>query len=170
MKSAYAESVVPMTKSIGFRILKGVLITLLVICGLFASMFLSRSLLIVLAILAVAAVFGFFLLKVLRKTDSEYEYIHQDDTFLIDIVICNSRRKSLRSVTLDDVVLLAPEGHPSLDKYKHLHRRSFAGCAAAGERYAMVSMSPKYEQILLLSLNAKMLESLKTVLKKRVEA
>lgn len=154
MRFAYTESVVP--KKFGPRE-KGMQTLFLVIAVVSAigAVFLNF----ILIVAALAA--GFLYYRGRRNADAEYEYVHTNDIFDVDLVVGNASRKQLASVNLEKVLLVAPADSDELDDYENLKVVDYSGDAGEGECYAMICKDGAKSRILLLKLDPEMYKSLK---------
>ncbi len=159
MRGIYTESVVQNTPGIGLIILKYVFLTLAILS------LLSSALFGLLAIIA-AAVFAVLFYVFLQKTNFEYEYIHADQDFHVDKVIRSQKRKHLTTINLDKAVLLAPAGSAEVRRYTHATLKDYSG--TQGNVYALVCNANSVQTLYLLSLNEKMLQSLKKAIPAKV--
>lgn len=162
MRDVYTESVVPASSNPLYRIVKVILIILAGAC-VFAAGYASFLFLIP------AALFGYLAYSVSQKAGAEYEYVHTNDCFDVDIVISNSRRKHLLSVNLDQVALIASADAPEMSPYRNLTGTNFSGNAAGEELYAMVYTEEGKRKKLLLKMEPNMLRSLKTWIPEKVK-
>ncbi len=152
MREVYTESVVPNTPGTGMIISKYVFLALTVLSLLGSALF---------GLFAIAAtvIFAVLFYILWQKSDSEYEYIHANQDFSVDLVIRSQKRKHLTTINLDNTVLLAPAGSGEIRQYAHAALKDYSG--AQGNVYALVCNAGGMQRLYLLSLNEKMLQSLK---------
>ncbi len=159
MREIYTESVVQNAPSTGLVILKYFFLALAIL-SLFASALFG-----LLAIIA-AAVFAVLFYVFLQKTDFEYEYIHANQDFYVDKVIRSQKRKHLSTINLDHAVLLAPANSTEVRQYAHAALKDYSG--TQGNVYALVCNANSVQTVYFLSLNDKMLQSLKKAIPAKV--
>ncbi len=153
MRDICTESLVPIVPKFGDKLLKFLLIGILIA---------SLGLVVLVGVTGflVTAVCVVFLYRHLPKTNGEYEYIHTNDVFDVDLVICNRSRKQLCSVRLEQVILVAPADSDAMTAYRYLLETD---CSGNGKEnlYAMVYTKDGKLHKLLLKLDADMSRSLK---------
>ncbi len=159
MRDLYTESIVKNTPSTGLIITKYLSLVLVFfsfistpVCGIYAWI--------------AVALFVILYFWALQKTDSEYEYIHTNQTFDIDLVIRKKKRKQLTTIDLGKVIVLAPIGHAELECYSKIPVIDYSG--KQGNRYAMVVGVAGTQKALLLSLDGEMCQSLKKAIPSKV--
>ncbi len=159
MREIYTESVVQNTPGTGLIVLKYVFLALAILSVLASALF---------GLLAtiVAIVFAVLFYVFWQKTDFEYEYIHSNQDFHVDKVIRSQKRKHLTTINLDHAVLLAPAGSAEVRRYAHAVLKDYAG--TQGNVYALVCHANSAQTVYLLSLNDKMLQSLKKAIPTKV--
>lgn len=130
-----------------------------ILLGLTGASLVLVALLGLLGILALG-ICAFLLYRHLQKTDGEYEYVHTNDVFDVDLVICNRSRKQRCTVNLNQVILVAPIDSEDAASYEHLPATDYSG--NAGENlYAMIYTKDGKQRKLLLKLENAMHRSLK---------
>ncbi len=154
MRDIYTESVVPVKPSSRDIVLKHLLQFFLVLSFF---MFVLEGLV---GVIMMAA-FGLLLYLNSYKIKGEYEYIHTNDIFDVDMVANNSRRKQLCSVDLSQVLLIARADSEVMTVFQHIQTTDYAGNAPAEVLYAMVYTQNGNQKKLLLQLNTEMYQSLK---------
>ncbi len=154
MRDIYTETVVPVPSKPIYRVYKFLLIGLVVL-SLVAAGFIG------LPVLIVTAALVWLLLRVMEKSDSEYEYVHTNDCFDVDLVVHNSRRKSLLSVNLKQVLLVARADSGELAAYKNVTAKDYSGDCSREDLYEMVYTVSGSRKKLLLQLDEAMHRSLK---------
>lgn len=154
MRYAYTESIVPRTpgpKEKGMQIL----FLAIAVVSAIAAIFLN----VILIVAALAA--GFLYYRGRKNADAEYEYVHTNDIFDVDLVIGNAARKQLVSVNLEKVLLVVPADSDELESYENWKVYDYSGDAGEGQRYAMVCKDGTRSKLLLLKLDGEMHRSLK---------
>lgn len=154
MEYTYTESVIHRKSVPGGDVIKYALLALAamsLIMGLFLSFF----------YLIFAVVFGVLYYLATQNFDVEFEYIHTNDVFDIDKVLQGNARKSVMSIELNKVVLVAPEGSAAAEDYEDLKARDFTDKVTKENRYVMVCVVKGEQVKLLLQLDPKMRKSLK---------
>ena len=101
----------------------------------------------------------YFLAK--RFLDFDYEYIHVNDEFDIDMVMGGISRKTLMSFPLSQVITIAPWGDPQLDEYSHVKAVDYSARNPDDRPYVMICVYKEEVKKLYLQLNDKMLHTLK---------
>lgn len=162
MRDICTESIVPIIPTKQDQILKFLLV------GLLGVSFVVLFLIGIVGLIA-AAVFAFLLYRHLPKTNGEYEYIHTNDVFDVDIVILNSRRRQLCSINLDCVSLIAPAASSEIRDLGDIKARDYSGNHAEKALYAMVYSEEGKLCKSLLRLDEEMLKSLKRWIPGRVK-
>ncbi len=119
--------------------------------------------------LIAAIIFVFLLYRHLAKTNAEYEYVHTNDVFDIDLVICNSMRKQLCSINLNHVDVIAHADSQDICVYGEMKQLDYSGNAVAESLYAMVYTVNGKQQKLLLHMDQQMLKSLKQWIPNKVK-
>ncbi len=153
MRDIYTETVVPVPSKPIYQVYKYILIGLVVL-SLVAAGFIGLPVLIVTAALV-------WLLRVLERSDSEYEYVHTNDCFDVDLVVHNSRRRSLLSVDLKQVLLIARADSAEMAVYKSVAEKDYSGNCSRENLYEMVYTVSGGRRKLLLQLDEAMYRSLK---------
>ncbi len=162
MKDIYTETVVPIAPPPGDRTRQWVYTALLVTS---AFMTLYAGLLYIILVV----VFGTLLYRVIQRKDREYEYVHTNDVFDIDMVIRSSRRKTLVTVKLDEVILVAPSDSMEAGIYVGAKVHDYSGGNSGEGLYAMIcARDGKYAKV-ILRLDRAMLLSLKQWVPERVK-
>lgn len=162
MRYAYTESVVP--KKFGPREKKMQLLFLVIaVVSAVAAIFLNF----ILILAALAA--GFLYYRGWRNANAEYEYVHTNDVFDVDLVVGNASRKQLASVNLEKVLLIVPADSEELSPYGNWKVNDYSGDADENGCYAMVCKDGAKSQILLLKLDEEMYGSLKRWMPGRVK-
>ena len=161
MHDICTESIVTIVPKLYLKVLKYVWLALI---GLSIALF---------AFLGWAALISVIISWLLyRKTNQlthrEYEYVHTNDIFDVDLVTNNSRRKNIVSVDLKQVVMVTPSDFLALPDYQYLPEQDFTGKQNTKTSYTMVCSVAGKQQRLLLSLDQKMLDSLKKTIPGRV--
>ncbi len=154
MRDIYTESVIPVPSGSIYRVLKYALIVLLLLSVAAAGYF-------GLLLLIPSAVLGWLLYRVMQKSDSEYEYVHTNDCFDVDLVIRKSGRKSLISVNLKQVLLIARADSTEMAAYKNVPATDYAGDCSREMLYEMVYTVSGTKKKLQLQLDDAMHKSLK---------
>ncbi len=168
LKDVFVESVVPIKPTPVYQIAK-VLVSAAFVLGI-AMVVLCMTKIIILVVGAAVALGSFFLRRrIQEKTDGEYEYIHCNGQLDIDVVACNERRRHLLTVNLENAVILAPLGHPELGAFGRFAEKDFTGNMDQEPVYCLVVQAGGENQKLLLSLNEKMYDSLKLLLRSKVK-
>ncbi len=162
MKDVYTESIIPIAPRTVDNIIKYALLTLAVASF---GLFIVSPLVAVIAM----AVFGFLFYRQMSKTDAEYEYIHTNDVFDVDLVTRNSSRRQLLSLQLKQVVLVAPADADEMAAYNRLKAKDYSGNGDEASVYAMVYSKNGEMQKLLLQLDEKMVRSLKQWMPSKVK-
>ncbi len=154
MRDIYTESVVPAAQKPLHKALYYLLLVLagLSVLGIFA---------IGMVFLIPAGLFGLLLYRNMQKAGGEYEYVHTNSVFDVDLVIANSRRKQLISVDLEHVLLVAPADSQEAGDYGELPELDCSGTGGEGALYAMIYTAEGRRKKLLLRLEPKMQKSLK---------
>ncbi len=161
MQDIYTESVVSVGGKTIDRVISWVLITMMAMSLLF-------TLVIGPLYLILGCVFGALYFFLIRKPSGEYDYVHTNEVFDVDLVTGGAKRKSMVSVNLGQVVILAPVDHPDLERFQEIRPTDYAGTPGVGENYAMVYSQDGRRRMLLLQLEEKMLKSLKLWLGSKV--
>ncbi len=102
-----------------------------------------------------------FLYRNMQKAGGEYEYVHTNSCFDVDLVIANARRKQLVSVDLEHVLLVAPADSREAEDYGSLPEQDCSGTGGEGTLYAMIYTAEGRKKKLLLRLDPKMCKSLR---------
>ncbi len=110
--------------------------------------------------LALIGIFSFLLYRQFSKTNAEYDYVHTNDIFDVDLVTMGRFRKQLCSIDLDHVILVAKNSSPEMEKYQHLKASDYTGNHSVETIYAMVYSTDRVQKKLLLQLDDRMLRSL----------
>ncbi len=154
MRDICTESVVPVVPRSSDKALKFALI---------GSIPLSLALILFIGpfALLLTAVCAFMLYRHIQKSGSEYEYIHTNEIFDVDIVIRNQSRKQLCSVNLNQVSLVAPVDCEEMLAFSRAKVTDYSGNAAEDTLYAMVYSEDGKQHTLLLKMDEKMRNSLK---------
>ncbi len=118
--------------------------------------------------LIATAVFGLLLKHQLMKTDAEYEYIHTNDVFDVDMIICNNKRKQVCSVNLNNVELVAKADTDEITSYGQLIMKDCSGNHASGNAYAIIYREGGRCQKLLIQMDDQMRKSLKQWIPEKV--
>lgn len=113
MSDAYVECLVKARTSLTARLLKYVLIALAAASGIYSL--LAVDFIGFLGMLLLAG--GAYLLNLF--TDVEYEYLYLDKELTVDKIMAKSRRKRLRTFTLERMEILAPVQSHHLDEYRN---------------------------------------------------
>lgn len=108
-----------------------------------------------------ALIFGAAAFLLWRNTDVEYEYIHTGNILDVDKVMRGSSRKSLVSIDLNHVIVIAPLGSPVLNSHSRLGVLNYTGGVSQEDIYVMVCVAKSEKKRVLLQLEPKMLDSLK---------
>ncbi len=116
------------------------------------------------AIALAAAVFAW--VRVRQNQTREYEYVHSNDIFDVDVVIGNSRRKHLHTVALSDVRMVAQVDSPDLPKIENAI--NYAGDENGNPVYIMVYTEKGHSKQLRLRLDDAMRRSLRKVIANRM--
>lgn len=98
----------------------------------------------------------------------EYEYIHTNDVFEVDVVFRGARRKHLKSLDLHTVLLIAPAEAAEVLAYRNVEELDFAGDLPDAAVYAMIFVQSGVKTKLLLSMTEEMKNSLKQWLPDKV--
>ncbi len=154
MKDIYTESVIPIVPRPWDKLVKWLLIVSLGVCLILAVLFGLLGLI-------PMAVCAFLLYRHREKTNGEYEYVHTNDVFDVDLVICNRTRKQLCSVNLAQVALVAPADSDAVRAFGNIRETDYSGNSAQENLYAMIFTKDGAPQKLLLQMNAQMRKSLK---------
>ena len=154
MRYAYTESVVPRNPGPKEKRMQ-ILFLVLTVVSAAAAIFLNF----ILIVAALAA--GFLYYRGRKNADAEYEYVHTNDIFDVDLVIGNAARKQLVSVNLEKVLLIAPADSDALEPYKDWKVYDYSGDAGNEVCYAMVCKDGARSKMLLLKLDDEMHRSLK---------
>lgn len=162
MRDICTESIIPVKPTGVDRLVKYLLIVLLV--AAFALVVITG-----LPGMIAMGVLAFLLYRHLSKTNAEYEYVHTNDVFDVDLVTMNSRRKQLCSVDLSSVTLVARADSEAVADQGKLKRINYAGDATPNTLYAMVYGENGTQKILLLQLDERMRSSLKQWLPGKVK-
>ncbi len=162
MKNIYTESVIPLRSSVLYPVLM-----VLLVCGIVCSVLLM--LLVGLLGLIVTGLQIWLLWWVMRRRNREYEYIHANETFDVDILYSGSKRKHLATVYLDHVAVVARADSDLVDRYRNLKQLDYAANAEPERRYAMVYSSNGRQYKILLNLDEPMLTSLKRWMPQKVK-
>lgn len=150
----YTESIIKKKSVPGAKAIKFVFAALAGLC-LFLSVAIS------LLFLIGVVVFGFIYYVCAQYLEIEYEYIHTNEILDIDMVMQKNGRKSLLSIDLNNVTVLAPLNSPALQPYRNMKGRDFSGGMSREDLYVMVCTVDNERNKLLLKLEPKMLKSLK---------
>ncbi len=169
MKDILTESIVPVKPRVLYQLARIAAMALLGLGVLGLMLFLFQSIAVAAVCLAVAVGSYYLMNKLQEKTAGEFEYIHSNGQLDVDIVVNASRRKHLMTVDLERVVLLAPAEHWELERYNGLAQKDFTGGAEENTVYCMVFQDEGKSKKLLLSLNEKMYNSLKSWLRSKVK-
>lgn len=161
MHDICTESIVPIVPKLHLKVLKYVW---LVLIGLSIVLFAFVGWVALIPVIISWLLYR----KTNQLTHGEYEYIHTNGIFDVDLVTNNSRRKSIVSVDLKQVVMVAPSDFLALSDYQYLPEQDFTGKQNAKASCTMVCPVAGKQQRLLLSLNQKMLDSLKKTIPGRV--
>lgn len=160
MRDIYTESLVPIIPKPGHKVLS---------CFCWVGIGLSLLMLYFHGLLALLPLGLFYLL--LRRsrclTKGEYDYVHTNELFDVDLVVDGSSRKTLISVDLNEAQLLEKQGSSRLEGYASLPVKDYSGGSKEGEVYVLVCSSRGKSLKLLLCLNEKMYRSLKDYLSHR---
>lgn len=154
MRDICTESLIPIVPKSRDKLLKFMLIGILIA---------SLALVILVGVTGflVTAVCAFLLYHHLPKTNGEYEYVHTNDVFDVDMVICNNSRKHLCSANLDHVSLVAPADSDEVHAFGNIRETDYSGNSTQGKLYAMIYTKDGVPQKLLLRMDEKMRKSLK---------
>lgn len=109
--------------------------------------------------LAVAALFALGAFLVWRNTEIEFEYTHTNHTLDIDKVMHNSRRKSLMTIDLNQVLEVTPLSDAR--GLSRLKKVDFTGDGEEDRFYAMLCVVKGERTAVLLQLDDRMRTSLK---------
>lgn len=115
-----------------------------------------------LAFLFLALIFLLMFLWCRSNLEVEFDYIHANDELDIDKVIMGKRRKHILTVHLGQVLLLAPKLSDALDPYQTLPVMDLSSMSGSRDCYVMVCVANNMQRRLILELDEKMLNSLKT--------
>ncbi len=154
MGDIYTESVIPIDTKPIFKIAKWIIYICLGICIVLS--FLGHALFLI-AILFLSLMLNI----VLGKTDAEYEYVHTNDIFDIDLIVANSKRKQLLTINTNQIELIAPWDSPLAKRFQNAHTVDYSGSLDRRACYAMIYWHEGKRRKVLLSLDANMLSSLK---------
>lgn len=157
----YTESIIKKKSIPGAKVIKYLFAVLAGFC-LFLSVAIS------LLFLIGVAVFGFIYYVCAQYLEIEYEYIHTNEILDIDMVMQKNGRKSLLSIDLNNVIVLAPLNSPALQPYRDMPGRDFSGGISRENLYVMVCTVDNEKNKLLLQLEPKMLKSLKGFMPSKV--
>ena len=160
MKDLCTESVVAKKSMPGAQLLFGTLVFLAAISLISAGAHLL--------FLVFAALFGFLAFKVWSNTDVEYEYIHTNNIFDIDKVMHSSRRKSLLSLDLNQVVVIAHVDSDELAPHLRLEKLDYSGNSDEENKYGIVCVVRGKKKLVLIHMEPKMLKSLKMQIPSKV--
>ncbi len=161
-KDIYTESVIPISATQQDKRIKYILIGLLCL----SAVILLHSILIGLIAVIVCT---FILYRHLSRISGEYEYVHTNDIFDVDIVICNSTRKQLCSIQLNSVDLIARADSDEISIYGQVPEKDYSGDLSSQTLYAMVYNANGRPQKLLLQLDKQMHQSLKQWMPEKVK-
>ncbi len=162
MRDICTESVIPVVPSLRDKLIKYLLIGCIVLSVVL--FFMAGTIGIISAI-----VFVCLLYRQLAKTDAEYEYVHTNDVFDVDIVTCNSMRKQLCSINLNHVDIVAHADSQDVCVYGEMKQFDYYGDSNSEELYAMVYTVNSKQQKLLLHMDQQMLKSLKQWIPNKVK-
>ncbi len=154
MKDIYTESVVPVSPTIRDKRMKYILWGLM---GLSVLVFLVVPTVGLITI----AVCAFFQYRHLSKMSGEYEYVHTNDIFDVDMVIRNSTRRQLCSIDLNRVEVIAKADSDEIRSLGQLPQTDYSGDADSQMQYAIVYSCSGNLKKLLVQLDEQMHRSLR---------
>ncbi len=154
MRDTYTETLIPANPTPAQNLLRAALMVLLAV-SVIAALMMGWIFWIA------AAVIGFALYRVMMKTGTEYEYVHTNEVFDVDAVIQNSRRKQMFSVTMDQILMVAPADDDEIASFGSIAAKNYAGAGDGESLYAMVYAKDGVRHKALLRLDKRMLKSLK---------
>lgn len=112
-------------------------------------------LLILLPVLVIAAD-----VLVFRRLDVEYEYIYINGDLDIDKVMHKAKRKHMFSGTVNDMEILAPEGHPELRNFRPTKVYDYSTGQPGNSRYVMILKKDGAVEKVIFEPNAKLVEGI----------
>lgn len=133
---AYAEASYKTTKSTGFLILKiiaGIITVLAVLLIIFTRVF---GLAVLAGLIVVAEFYGF------SKMVSEFEIVYCDGQFDFDKISGAFGRKTLFTVDMEQVEVIAPYGHEVLGSYKDVPVKKKMIPGKEKDSYVIVAAGP----------------------------
>lgn len=80
----------------------------------------------------------FLIWVALRRSKIEYEYLFINGDLDIDRIINRSKRKTVFSMNVSELEILAPEGHEKLQSYGNAKVLDFSSNQAGVERYVLI--------------------------------
>lgn len=153
MRYTYTESVIPGKADRHYRKRLLMLLILTVASLLMAA--------VSTVFLVCAVVTGVMCYKTWQNADVEYEYVHTNDIFDIDMVIRNASRKQVLSINLNQVVSIIPADSSDACRYSHLKEEDFSDGVSKDKIYLMIITANGKQKKLRLQLEPEMLHSLR---------
>ncbi len=108
----------------------------------------------------------YFIAKRLLAFD--FEYIHINDSFDIDIVMGGISRRNMLSLSLSQVVLIAPWDSEELEPYEHIKAVDYSARDPYNKPYVMICVVKDQRKKVCLQLDQKMLRGLKQMIPQKV--
>ena len=103
------------------------------------------------------------------NADTEYEYTMENGVMTIDVIRGKRRRKTVHTLDIKDVEVIAPNWHEAVEKYRKdggtekLKKFDYTSYDDNIPYYTMIAYEDKEKIKLLLDLNISMLEAIKRV-------
>ena len=108
------------------------------------------------------------------NADTEYEYTMENGVMTIDVIRGKRRRKTVHTLDIKDVEVIAPNWHEAVEKYRKdggtekLKKFDYTSYDDNIPYYTMIAYEDKEKIKLLLDLNISMLEAIKRVYPQKV--
>ena len=140
LESCYCECLVKRKNTSGGYIVKGIIITIIVIFGLLAFLLLfagSGGLSLMMALLVMI---GFYIInRVFPRFDVEWEYVFVDGQLDFDQILGGMARKRKMRVDFEKLEIIAPSNSHRLDSFKNMQMKEYDYSSLTGcDNYSMI--------------------------------
>ncbi len=162
MKDIYTELVVPIAPNPKDKVFKPLYVCLLVILG-FLTLWFN------VVFLIPAIIFAVSLYRVIQREYQEFEYVHTNELFDVDMVVRNKKRRSIASILLSDVLVVAPADSDEIGNYVTVKELDYSGGSGVFPVYQVICRMDGKSVKVLLSLNSAMLNSLRQWIPDRIK-
>lgn len=103
-----------------------------------------------------------------RNLDVEYEYLFVNGSLDIDKIMAKSRRKSMFSMEITDLEIMAPSGSPELRPYQGLKGTDYSSGGAGMDTYELIVVSNGEKKKIIFEPNATICEGMKMLAPRKV--